>query len=60
MGIYTSTRAIMGANSGKDYADMANGTNNHKTYTYTHLPYHSGNRNLLKEYSEILKKKGAE
>lgn len=54
----TLSKALSGANSPKDYADMANGQVSVKTHSYTHQPYSCGGHNLITEYTKLLKQKG--
>lgn len=58
MRTFSLAKAIVSANSPKDYAEMADGSCYKKTYSYLHKPYHIGNRNLLVEYTALLKEKG--
>ena len=55
---FTLAKALTGANSQKDYADMAEGRNNTISYSYAHAPYQIGDRNLINEYTTLLKQKG--
>lgn len=55
---FSLAKALTGANSPKDYHDMAAGIDRVDTYSGTHLPYHCGDRNLIAEYAKLVNTKG--